>query len=105
MNLAGNALKFTPSGGRIVLGAVGTETEVEFFVRDTGPGIPADKVDAVFEVQAARPGRGVARRLRPGVVDLQKVVELHGGRIWVESRTARAVVSLSASRASRRRDP
>lgn len=87
MNLAGNALKFTPSGGRITLGAVGSETEVEFFVRDTGPGIPADKVDAVFEKfkqldrdAASRAGYGL------GLSICKKVVELHHGRIWVESK-------------------
>ena len=81
MNLVGNALKFTPSGGRITLGAVGSETEVEFFVRDTGPGIPADKVDAVFEKfkqldrdAATRAGYGL------GLSICKKVVELHPGR-------------------------
>ena len=87
MNLAGNALKFTPSGGRITLGAVAAGTEVEFFVRDTGPGIPADKLDAVFEKfkqldrdAAARAGYGL------GLSICKKIVEVHGGRIWVESK-------------------
>ena len=86
MNLIGNALKFTPSGGRITLGAVAAGADVEFFVRDTGPGIPADKVDAVFEKfkqldrdAAARSGYGL------GLSICKKIVEAHGGRIWVES--------------------
>ncbi|MFI5363941.1 MAG: ATP-binding protein [Elusimicrobiota bacterium] len=86
MNLIGNALKFTPAGGRITLGAVAAGSDVEFFVRDTGPGIPADKVDAVFEKfkqldrdAAARSGYGL------GLSICKKIVEGHGGRIWVES--------------------
>jgi signal transduction histidine kinase/HAMP domain-containing protein len=86
MNLVGNALKFTPSGGRITIGALSQGDEVEFFVRDTGPGIPADKVDAVFEKfkqldrdTAARAGYGL------GLSICKKIVEVHGGRIWVES--------------------
>ena len=86
MNLIGNALKFTPSGGRITLGAAAAGADVEFFVRDTGPGIPADKVDAVFEKfkqldrdAAARSGYGL------GLSICKKIVEAHGGRIWVES--------------------
>ncbi|MEK7382683.1 MAG: ATP-binding protein [Elusimicrobiota bacterium] len=87
MNLVGNALKFTPAGGRILLGAAGSGAEVEFFVRDTGPGIPADKLEAVFEKfkqldsdAAARAGYGL------GLSICKKVVELHRGRIWVESK-------------------
>ena len=86
MNLIGNALKFTPSGGRITLGATAAGADVEFFVRDTGPGIPADKVDAVFEKfkqldrdAAARSGYGL------GLSICKKIAEAHGGRIWVES--------------------
>jgi signal transduction histidine kinase len=86
MNLIGNALKFTPSGGRITLAAAAIGAEVEFSVRDTGPGIPADKVDAVFEKfkqldrdAAARSGYGL------GLSICKKIVEAHGGRIWVES--------------------
>ena len=86
MNLIGNALKFTPSGGRITIGATAVDSDVEFFVRDTGPGIPADKVDAVFEKfkqldrdAAARSGYGL------GLSICKKIVEIHGGRIWVES--------------------
>ena len=86
MNLIGNALKFTPAGGRIALGAVKVGAEVEFYVRDTGPGIPADKLDAVFEKfkqldrdAAARSGYGL------GLSICKKIVEVHGGRIWADS--------------------
>lgn len=86
MNLIGNAMKFTPKGGRITLqiGAAGP-AEVEFSVSDTGPGIPKDKLEMVFEKfkqlggPAARAGYGL------GLSICKKVVELHGGRIWAES--------------------
>jgi signal transduction histidine kinase/HAMP domain-containing protein len=86
MNLAGNALKFTPTGGTLKLAARTVGTNVEFSVQDSGPGIPADKLDAVFEKfkqldrdTAARSGYGL------GLSICRKIVELHGGRIWVES--------------------
>ena len=87
MNLVGNAMKFTPSGGRITLTADAKGAEIEFAVKDTGPGIPADKLDAVFEKfkqldrdAAKRAGYGL------GLSICRKIVELHGGRIWVESK-------------------
>ncbi len=87
MNLVGNAMKFTPTGGAITLSAASVGADVEFAVKDTGPGIPADKLDAVFEKfkqldrdAAKRAGYGL------GLSICRKIVELHGGRIWVESK-------------------
>lgn len=89
-NLVGNALKFTPGGGRVALGASAAGAEVEFFVRDTGPGIPAGHLDEVFEKfkqldrdAAARSGYGL------GLSICRKIVESHGGRIWAESSPGR----------------
>jgi signal transduction histidine kinase len=86
-NLIGNALKFTPKGGRVVVGAKAEGDAMEFFVKDTGPGIPEDKLDAVFEKfkqldrdAGKRAGYGL------GLSICKKIVEAHGGRIWVESR-------------------
>ncbi len=87
MNLTGNALKFTPKGGRITIGATTSETEIHFWVQDSGPGIPADKLEAIFEKfkqldrdTAARAGYGL------GLSICKKIVEVHGGKIWVESK-------------------
>jgi signal transduction histidine kinase len=87
MNLLGNALKFTPSGGRITLTiADAGANEEEFSVQDTGSGIPKNSLALVFEKfkqldegLAARSGYGL------GLTICKRVVELHGGRIWVES--------------------
>ncbi|MGZ8379838.1 MAG: PAS domain S-box protein [Gemmatirosa sp.] len=49
LNLLSNAVKFTPAGGRIVVSCVAVGARVAIRVRDTGPGVPADKLDAIFE--------------------------------------------------------
>jgi signal transduction histidine kinase len=79
-NLLDNALKFTPAGGRITLGArrerqaSGSEICVE--VRDTGPGIAADDLPHLFErfYRRSEGGHGL------GLAIVQRIVELHGGR-------------------------
>jgi PAS domain S-box-containing protein len=83
-NLIGNAVKFTPQGGTI---AVRTEIEgdaVRFVVADSGPGLHPDEAPHVFDrywqaPECARKGTGLGLHIARGLV------ELHGGRIWVES--------------------
>lgn len=87
MNLMGNALKFTPSGGLVKLniGAAADAPQMEFSIADTGPGIPADQLKAVFEKFKQLEG-GVQRGgYGLGLAICQKVVGLHKGEIWVES--------------------
>jgi signal transduction histidine kinase len=84
-NLVGNAIKFTPEGGRIVIGAVAVPTGVEFTVSDTGPGIPAEQLERIFgrfwQADAAdRRGIGLGLTIAKGIMDA------HGGRLWVESK-------------------
>ncbi|HEX4048917.1 MAG TPA: ATP-binding protein [Elusimicrobiota bacterium] len=84
-NLAGNALKFTPSGGRIELScAVVDADHVRFCVSDTGPGIPPEKRDFIFEKYGQLEG-DKGRGFGLGLAMCRMAVELHGGRIWVES--------------------
>ena len=83
-NLVGNALKFTPAGGRITLGADVLDEVVKFSVRDTGPGIPEDAIEHLFErfwQGSAADRRGIGL----GLAIAKSLVESHGGRIWVES--------------------
>ncbi|HEX2779522.1 MAG TPA: ATP-binding protein, partial [Gemmatimonadaceae bacterium] len=56
LNLLSNAIKFTPAGGSIRVSATGTGDDVHILVADTGPGIPADKHEKIFEpfVQLSR---------------------------------------------------
>ena len=83
-NLIGNAIKFTPAGGRITAGATATDEGVVFRVADTGSGIPSDDLPRVFDRfwQATRTGR---RGAGLGLPITRGIVEAHGGRIWVES--------------------
>ncbi|HUQ18554.1 MAG TPA: PAS domain S-box protein [Gemmatimonadaceae bacterium] len=83
-NLVGNAIKFTPAGGRITLSAVPGENEARFVVTDTGPGISADQLPHIFGrfYQGKRTDR---RGIGLGLTIAKGIVEAHGGRIWVES--------------------
>jgi len=84
-NLVGNAIKFTPPGGRVWIEIEPMGTEVRIAVGDTGPGIPADQVPHIFGRfwQANRTDR---RGIGLGLAIAKGIVEAHGGRIWVESR-------------------
>jgi signal transduction histidine kinase len=84
-NLVGNAIKFTPRGGRITLRAEAHMAEVRLAVIDTGPGIAPDQLPHVFgRFWQARTGdmRGIGL----GLAIARGIVEAHHGRIWVESR-------------------
>jgi|GEM_PF-1460773 len=86
-NLLSNALKFTPRGGSIVLKGFERTEGVEIAVSDTGEGISPEDRDKVFEkfyqVEKRRHGRKTGTGL--GLPLCKKLVEAHGGRIWVES--------------------
>jgi signal transduction histidine kinase len=87
-NLVNNALKYTPEGGRLEVRGERKGDEVWFTVADDGPGIAADRLDTIFErfSQGTRPDR---RGLGLGLYIAKKIVEAHGGRIWVESELGR----------------
>jgi signal transduction histidine kinase len=87
LNLLSNAVKFTPSGGRISLRAAPTDAGVAISVTDTGIGIASEDVNAVFD-EFRQVGSDDARKREGtglGLTLAKKFVELHGGRIWVES--------------------
>lgn len=84
-NLIGNALKFTPEGGSIILEAYLSETEVEVSVRDTGPGIPEDKRDYIFN-RFAQLGSKDRTGLGLGLYISKMLIEAHQGRLWVQSK-------------------
>jgi signal transduction histidine kinase len=84
-NLVGNAVKFTPKEGRIVIRADPAPGGVRFSVADTGPGIPQEQLSKLFGRfwqgnPADRRGIGLGLTIAKGIIDA------HGGRIWVESR-------------------
>ncbi|MCI0350177.1 MAG: ATP-binding protein [Acidobacteriales bacterium] len=86
-NLIDNAIKYAPSGSKILLGAKEAEHAVEFYVRDFGPGIPYEHLPRLFErfyrVDAARSREAGGTGL--GLAIVKHVVLNHGGTVRVES--------------------
>ncbi|MDR7416423.1 MAG: ATP-binding protein [Armatimonadota bacterium] len=86
-NLLGNALRYTPSGGRVMVRAWRTGGEVALAVSDTGIGIPPEHLPHVFDrfyrVDRSRSRRGGGTGI--GLTIAKGLVELHGGQIWAES--------------------
>jgi len=86
-NLVSNAIKFSPPGQVVEIGAAGEDGAVHFSVRDRGRGIPADKLETIFgrfeQVDASdsreKGGTGL------GLAISKSIVQQHGGRIWAES--------------------
>ena len=83
-NLIGNAIKFTPRGGRVVLRCKPGQGAVQFEVRDTGPGIAAEHLPHIFG-QFWQANRRDHRGIGLGLAIAKGIVEAHGGKIWVES--------------------
>jgi signal transduction histidine kinase len=86
-NLVDNAIKFSSHGDAITISAESTaENQVTIKVKDSGPGIPPDYREKIFERFVQVPGlRGRRRGTGLGLAFCRLAVEAHGGRIWVES--------------------
>ena len=90
-NLISNALKFSPAGGDVVVATgAASPAMVRLAVRDTGPGIPPAERDRVFDkfYQVGRVGGDRPSGSGLGLTITRHLVELHGGRIWVEDGAA-----------------
>jgi signal transduction histidine kinase len=86
LNLLSNAIKFTPMGGAVDVGAARLDGEVRVSVTDSGPGIaPEDQARIFEEFQQAAAGKEQREGTGLGLALSKRLVELHGGRIWVES--------------------
>ena len=87
-NLIGNAIKFTPPGGSVLLSAHLDGDEVLFVITDTGEGIAPEQLPHVFERFYQAP-RDIRRAVRHGAglgLPISRgIVEAHGGNIWIES--------------------
>jgi signal transduction histidine kinase len=89
-NLLSNAVKFTPAGGEIDVSATRANGEVRISVADTGPGIAPNDFERIFEeFQQTEAGGEQHEGTGLGLALSKRFVELHGGRIWVESEVGR----------------
>src|SRR5205085_1606342 len=85
-NLLSNAVKFTPAGGSVRVSTERRDGEVRIAVADTGPGIDAEDQERIFEeFQQTELGARQHEGTGLGLALSRRLVELHGGRIWVES--------------------
>jgi PAS domain S-box-containing protein len=91
VNLLGNAIKFSPRGGRIEFAAERTAGTVLFRVKDEGRGIPREKLETIFErfVQVDASDAREKGGTGLGLAICRSIVEQHGGRVWAESEPGR----------------
>jgi signal transduction histidine kinase len=89
-NLLSNAVKFTPEGGKVTLQTEEDGRFVRVTVADSGIGIPPDQLEQVFEkfYQVGYATSGVREGTGLGLAICRRLIEMHGGRIWVESEPA-----------------
>jgi len=86
-NLIGNALKFTPERGQIIISAQQENSGILLSVKDTGPGIPRENLQAIFEkfhqppVKTSEWTKGTGL----GLAIVKNIIVAHGGEVWVES--------------------
>jgi signal transduction histidine kinase len=84
-NLVGNAIKYTPAGGRIVVETTVRDNFIETCVIDNGPGIPADALPRLFErfTRVAATSRTMGTGL--GLMIVREIIVAHGGQVGVRS--------------------
>jgi len=93
-NLTGNALKFTPMGGHIAITARFEKEGIMVSVGDSGPGIPKQDLSAIFDkfkqttITSYRNIKGTGL----GLAIVKRIVNAHGGRVWVESEAGRGSI-------------
>jgi chemotaxis family two-component system sensor kinase Cph1 len=90
-NLLGNALKFTPGGGKVHLSGEASSEGVCISVADTGPGIAPENLQSIFEsFWKTHDGNDTGTGLGLGIA--RGIVEMHGGHVAVESELGRGTV-------------
>jgi len=92
-NLVSNAIKFTPEGGTITIGALKDKGMIELWVKDTGVGIPKEQLATIFEpfeqaggVDAKKSGTGL------GLAIVKHIIDRHDGTVRVESEEAKGSI-------------
>ena len=86
-NLISNALKFTPTGGKVIIDASRKEEEVVVLVKDTGTGMGEEDLGKLFriDVKHISVGTNNERGTGLGLILCKEFIQYHGGNIWVES--------------------
>jgi two-component system sensor histidine kinase KdpD len=84
-NLIANAIRYTPSGGRVTIAVVSRDGAVLLSVADTGPGIPTEQQERIFEPFAQSAGEGEPGSAGLGLAIVRDIVQAHGGRIFLDS--------------------
>ncbi len=88
-NLIDNARSFSPPGGDVRVTCRRLRKEIEIIVDDDGPGVRPEAMEKIFErFYTDRPEQGFGQNSGLGLSISKQIVEAHGGRIWVENRTA-----------------
>ncbi|MBN1818332.1 MAG: PAS domain-containing protein [Sedimentisphaerales bacterium] len=89
-NLVGNAIKFIPVNGTIEVEVVESDQEVEIAVKDDGPGLAPEEMEKIFDrfIQIHQISGAGEHGTGLGLAITKELVEMHGGRIWVESAPA-----------------
>ncbi len=87
-NLIGNAIKFTPENGTITIGTEKRDRNVIVSVKDTGPGIPEEYIENIFDkfTQVNQSRYKYMKGTGIGLSIVKHIVEAHGGKVWVESK-------------------
>jgi len=86
-NVIGNAMKFTPNGGRVFVSPRLVNGNIEVRVSDTGPGIPEENLATIFDrfQQASISGSSEIKGTGLGLAIVKHIITAHGGRVWAES--------------------
>jgi PAS domain S-box-containing protein len=95
VNIVGNAVKFTPANGKVTIAVdQAGQKSVTVSVRDTGPGIPEDEAEKIFDkfYQVARVNKEKTKGAGLGLAISKALIEMHGGKLWIESEVGKGSV-------------
>ena len=84
-NLLENAIKYSPPQTTVALEVQAQGQDVLFAVKDQGPGIPAEDLPHLFEIYYRGAAAGKEKGFGLGLATVKRIIDAHGGRIWVES--------------------
>ena len=86
-NLVTNAIRYSPRGGKITLGATGGKEEVTIWVKDEGIGIPFEDLEKIFSpfYRVDDSDRRIPGGIGLGLALVREMIKAHGGRVWAES--------------------